>query len=350
MGKLSKWGAACAVLLVLNSAYLWAFRSASIAYMGNVLVHLVFGLCSCPLRWCSFGRVGRRGLPIAVFGVAAGIGIYLAVHGNLRVDHPVLVAHIAVAAVGVALFLPYARRISPGLFRGLAVSLALLLVLPVTTLLYHRYFPDPDDTISNRIRVPASMQQEGGGPDSPFWPSSTVTSVHSTIPSNYFLESKKCGECHKDIYQQWKSSMHHMASFNNQFYRKAIEYMQSVQRHTRPASGAPDATTTRSFFNGRSTAAHSEQIDTPEAQAGLGCMSCHAIVHVGSTMGNADFAVEYPPLHELASSHNADPSIAIATFLTYLNPEPHRQTFPEAVHARIRSFAPPATRCTWMCR
>jgi len=69
-----------------------------------------------------------------------------------------------------------------------------------------------------------------------------------------------------------------------------------------------------------------EQIDTAEAQAGLGCMSCHAIVHVGSSMGNADFRVEYPPLHELASSHN--PTIrAIDYFLTYLNPKPHKRTF-----------------------
>ena len=55
-------------------------------------------------------------------------------------------------------------------------------------------------------------------------------------------------------------------------------------------------------------------------------MSCHAIVHVGSTMGNADFTVEYPPLHELASSHNRYIR-AIDYFLTYLNPKPHRRPF-----------------------
>ena len=45
------------------------------------------------------------------------------------------------------------------------------------------------------------------------------------------MDSETCGECHKDIYEQWKSSMHHFASFNNQFYRKSIEYMQSVVGH-----------------------------------------------------------------------------------------------------------------------
>ena len=43
-------------------------------------------------------------------------------------------------------------------------------------------------------------------------------------------------------------------------------------------------------------------------------------------MGNSDFVVEYPPLHELASSHSR-PIRAIASFLTYLNPQPHRMTF-----------------------
>jgi tetratricopeptide (TPR) repeat protein len=43
-------------------------------------------------------------------------------------------------------------------------------------------------------------------------------------------------------------------------------------------------------------------------------------------MGNGDFVVEYPPLHELASSHSR-PIRAIASFLTYLNPQPHRMTF-----------------------
>jgi tetratricopeptide (TPR) repeat protein len=43
-------------------------------------------------------------------------------------------------------------------------------------------------------------------------------------------------------------------------------------------------------------------------------------------MGNGDFTVEYPPLHELASSHNKYIR-AFDSFLIYLNPKPHRATF-----------------------
>src|SRR5437016_527341 len=67
-------------------------------------------------------------------------------------------------------------------------------------------------------------------------------------------------------------------------------------------------------------------VHRPEAQAGLGCMMCHSIAQVKSTMGQGDFYLEYPKLHELAASKN--PVIrSVHDFLTYLNPEPHRRTF-----------------------
>ncbi len=139
------------------------------------------------------------------------------------------------------------------------------------------------------------------------------------------MDSQTCGECHKDIYEQWNSSAHHFGSFNNQFYRKSIEYMQDVvgTEPTKWCAGCHDHAV---FFNGRFERPIKEQIDTPEAHAGLACTSCHAITHVGSSMGNGDFTIEYPPLHELATSKN--PFIRrVDRFLTYTDPEPHRNTF-----------------------
>jgi Flp pilus assembly protein TadD len=55
-------------------------------------------------------------------------------------------------------------------------------------------------------------------------------------------------------------------------------------------------------------------------------MMCHSIAQVKSTMGQGDFYLEYPKLHELAASKN--PVVrAVHDFMTYLNPEPHRRTF-----------------------
>ena len=89
------------------------------------------------------------------------------------------------------------------------------------------------------------MDEEGGGPSSPFFPSSAKTNVGGIIPSNFFMDSETCGECHKDIYEQWNSSAHHFASFNNQFYRKVDRVHAGRGRAPSRASGAPAATTTR---------------------------------------------------------------------------------------------------------
>src|ERR1019366_4327459 len=91
-----------------------------------------------------------------------------------------------------------------------------------------------DDRIQNPLLAPVSMDMEGAGAGSPFSPSAAQTNTGAIIPSNFFMDSEACGACHKDIYEQWKSSMHHFASFNNQFYRKSIEYMQDVVG-TRPS-------------------------------------------------------------------------------------------------------------------
>ena len=103
-----------------------------------------------------------------------------------------------------------------------------LVVLPVSAALWAKSHPNPNDRIVNPLVPPMSMAQEGGGPSSPFFPSSAKTNVGGVIPSNFFMDSELCGECHKDVYEQWKGSVHHFASFNNQFYRKSIEYMQDT--------------------------------------------------------------------------------------------------------------------------
>ena len=184
--------------------------------------------------------------------------------------------------------------------------------------------------IENPTVVPASMQQEGRGPHSPFFPSSADTNVRGIIPANFFMTSESCGRCHTEIYQQWQSSTHHFSSFNNQWYRKSIEYMQDVVG-TAPSKWCAGCHDHAVFFNGRFDRPIKEQIDTPEAQAGLGCTSCHAITRVGSTMGQGDFEVEYPPLHDLAASPN--PFLRfVHDRLTYIDPAPHREIFLKPFH------------------
>src|SRR6202007_790498 len=67
-------------------------------------------------------------------------------------------------------------------------------------------------------------------------------------------------------------------------------------------------------------------VHTPPAQAGLGCMMCHSIAAVKSTMGQGDLYLEYAELHERAASKN--PFVRyMHDFLVKLNPDPHRRAF-----------------------
>ena len=308
------------IALLLNTAYIWAFAEPTIFYMGNVLAHLIGGLLFTVLAYWALPRISW-----IVLAVSAAIGLYVAVRGNTFDQRWALWAHMVVGVIFVALAVRWTWRASPKYRTAVAASAMLLIALPSGAYLYRKTFPNPDDRIRNPKLVPTSMEEEGGGPKSPFWPASSATNVGGTIPSNFFMDSELCGSCHKDIYEQWKSSMHHFASFNNQFYRKSIEYMQSI-KGTQPSKWCAGCHDHAVFFNGRFDQPIEPQIDTPEAQNGLGCVSCHSITRVDSTMGNGGFTIEYPPLHDLASSRNKYIRL-MDSFLTYLDPEPHKKTF-----------------------
>lgn len=309
--------AICVAILLINSAVLAAFpTTATILGIGNVLLHIVLGAAIGVLALMLL-RTERRLMYIAI---AAGSGVLLACMGNTHDHKAIFLIHVVVSLAAVAIL--FARREN---FLVAKVSGAAAALVVVAGICYHLFVPHPQDHIVNSRTVPLSMYQEGAGPNSPFFPSGANTSDGHLVPSAFFMESKKCGECHKDIYEQWNSSAHHFASFNNQFYRKSVEYMQSVVG-TKPSRWCAGCHDHAVFFNGRFDRPIKEQIDTPEARAGLSCMSCHSIVHVGGSGGNADFTMSYPPLHEVASSSN--PALrTIADFVTYAAPEAHRRTF-----------------------
>ena len=85
---LGRWVTAGFLLLILNSAYIWAFASPTVLYMGNVLLHVVLGVA------VAAGAVlllrGRwREAPIeaaGALGLATGLGLFLTFAGATR-DH-----------------------------------------------------------------------------------------------------------------------------------------------------------------------------------------------------------------------------------------------------------------------
>jgi len=318
------------VVLVLNSAYLAAFAAPTVFYAVNVLLHVALGvfLALLAIPWAR--RVlGGELTPLLWWVVGAALaatvltGLALILLGNLRPMRPLLLAHIAIAALGgLLLVMVVARRVPT------------LIVLGSMLFVVGAHYLGNDDTVAvNQELPPATMEGEAmDGANGPFFPSSARTAHGGLIPGQFFLESETCGEagCHPDIYEQWQSSTHHLASFNNQWYRKSVEYMQSVVG-TEPSKWCGGCHDHAILFSGMMDTPIEEIVETPEAQAGLGCVSCHSIVDVPSTMGNGGFVLEYPAAHDLVTSDN--PWVRGAyDFVLRLDPEPHRRTFLKPFH------------------
>src|SRR2546423_280704 len=332
-----RWLSRILVALTLSAVYLYGYPSATIFYFIVDLLHVAIGMVLAILLFFCLARLlpretllGRLGW----FSLAAGalLGMVLIKTGTPLRLKPWLYAHIALCVLG-ALFLAISWLISIGWLgesiprRGLGFAALTLLTVGMAagTGWTREVAWKNANRISNPLMPPETMDSEGDGPQGKFFPSSAQTRHGGNIPSQYFMQSDACQRCHADIYKQWDSSMHHFSSFNNQWYRKSIEYMQEVAgtRSSKWCAGCHDPAL---LYGGLFDAPIKQIVDLPEARAGLGCLMWHSIVEVKSTMGQGDFFLEYPKLHELAASEN--PLVrSLHDFVVRLNPEPHRRTF-----------------------
>jgi tetratricopeptide (TPR) repeat protein len=332
-----RWLSRSLIALVASAAYLYGYPSATISFGIVVLFHVAAGIIFTVLLSFTLLRLLRNEGLLARFGwllLVAGaiLGIVLIKIGTPSHLKSWLYAHIAFCMFG-ALFLFASWMASRGWLgtgvaqRGLGFVALLLLTVGIAAGAWwtREIAWQRANRISNPLMPPETMNGEGDGPQGKFFPSSAQTRHGGNIPSKYFMQSDACQRCHADIYKQWDSSVHHFSSFNNQWYRKSIEYMQDVAgvQSSKWCAGCHDPAL---LYSGLFDTPIKQIVDRPEARAGLGCLMCHSIVEVKSTMGQGDFFLEYPKLHELAASEN--PVVrSLHDFLVRLNPEPHRRTF-----------------------
>jgi len=323
--------------LFLSALYLYAFPQPNILYAAVVLAHALVGLIASIYLIVFLFSLTRGSSWMARLGwwltaASAVAGIVLIKVGALRADYQLLYSHILLGAAGAGvLFAAWAGRrgwLSPGFARAAlrySACLVVLLALGWAAWYSRNARWQNSGRIVNPPDSPRTMNQEGDGPQGDFFPSSAQVYGHQKIPSKFFMESDSCQRCHADIYKQWSSSAHHFSSFNNQWYRKSVEYMQD-RVGTQPSKWCCGCHDPAVLYSGLMDTPIKQIVHRPEAQAGLGCMMCHSIAKVKSTMGQGDFYLEYPSLHAMAASKN--PVVrTLHDFLVNLNPEPHRRVF-----------------------
>jgi Flp pilus assembly protein TadD len=328
---------ALVVFLFISAVYLFAFPQPNLFYAAIVLLHMAGGVLAAilllPACWRCL-RSGNIGSALGWMFLAAGaaIGLLLIYTGTPRSEWMWLYLHIVLCLAGVGiLFAAWAGKRgwlasntgSAMLRTGICVALLAGMSAAAWYLRTTRW--QQSLRIENPLMPPATMDSEGDGAQGPFFPSSAQVYGGQKIPSKFFMESDSCKRCHQDVYDQWNSSAHHFSSFNNQWYRKSIEYMQDTIG-TKPSKWCGGCHDPAVLYAGKMDTPIKQFVHAPEAQAGLGCMMCHSIAKVKSTMGQGDFYLEYPKLHELAATENPV-TRAVHDFMVKLNPEPHRRVF-----------------------
>jgi tetratricopeptide (TPR) repeat protein len=142
-----------------------------------------------------------------------------------------------------------------------------------------------------------------------FRPSLVRTSDGNFIKQEVLMMDQYCQKCHQDAYEGWFHSAHHFSSFNNPAYLASVRETREVSlkrdgnvKAARWCAGCHDPAP---FLGGAFDDPKYDDVNHPTAQAGITCTTCHAITHVNSTKGNADFTIEEPVHYPFAQSDNA---------------------------------------------
>jgi tetratricopeptide (TPR) repeat protein len=310
-------------------------------YLWMVLLHLVLGLlvvvpflvfAGLHLR-SSRNRPNRRAVKIgyALFGASVALlisGLLLMRVGVVELKHPAvrgLVYALHVAAPFFVLWLYWLHRLAGPPIRwraGLAYGALVLIVAGGMAL-----FQSQDPRQWN-VAGPASGEAY-------FSPSLARTASGNFIPAGTLMRDQYCLECHADAYKGWFHSAHHFSSFNNPMYLASVRETREVSlkrdgtvQAARWCAGCHDPVP---FFSGAFDDPKFDDVQHPTAQAGITCTSCHAITHVNSTRGNADYTIEEPLHYPFADSDNSWLQ-AINRQLVKAKPAFHKKTFLKPLH------------------
>ena len=197
------------LIYALSTAYLAAFASPTMFYYGNVVFHIVAGI-GLLIVWIAgrnpalnirdtltgtpAARIVKIGASI-VLGIGLAFGLLITVVGAAGHWRWLLPFHLAFSIAGAIPLLmvgliSVSRRGTVREVRFVAVACILAVLAAIAAPLLAtslRMRSLAAYTIRNPSLVPSSMNDEGRGPGSPFFPSSGDTNVHRTIPANFFM-------------------------------------------------------------------------------------------------------------------------------------------------------------------
>lgn len=184
---------------------------------------------------------------------------------------------------------------------------------------------------------PAALSMAGealGGAGGPFYPSAARTADGEPLEPELLGRSRACARCHAEEAAGWAASAHRHAGLDNPFYRAVYEEARREvgDEAARWCAGChtPALLLTGSLGDDVSpgddgSPGASVPGREPLAAEGVPCVVCHA-ARVESTVGQAAYELDLPPLHRLAVSDSAVLQ-GVHDLLVRLDPGAHRRAY-----------------------
>ena len=319
-------------------------------------VMLVFLVAHLPSVWRRFhSEAAWTGIPYAALGVALVVsGLFILSAAASRENSWAWWAHVASGALVVGLYIghrivsytrPEGRRFARFLGSVAAGGLAMFMLHGGLAMSSGRGTVASDGPGGPERDVASMLAGRFGSsgwvpvgavpPESPFFPSAATTTTGAYLAARILTEpgfgtppevvraeveargfasdaligAEACVACHPDVVDQWASSAHRFASFNNPFYEATIMGLREnslesnawVDEHaaalgeeidgvgkakSKWCSGCHDPALMLAGDMGRDF-----DRNTLEAQAGLTCLACHAMDQIHDRTGNGNYNI-----------------------------------------------------------
>lgn len=154
----------------------------------------------------------------------------------------------------------------------------------------------------------ALLRESTSGETIAFPPSLAIVQGNELIPPEHLMTDETCAGCHPDIAKTHEQSMHRFSSFNNPAYKFSVEEARRVvlQRDgtvqaARLCAACHDQVP---LFSGQFDDPEYDLERNPTGQAGITCMTCHAMTQINGVHGNGDFTIADPPRYPFAFSES----------------------------------------------
>lgn len=311
--------------------YLWMFILHIVLGLLLIVPFVAFGLIHMVTSW---NRKNKRAIRIGYALLIAGIVVLITglllmrIEGLFDLKHPVSRTTIYWLHVLVPLaagWLYWLHRLAgPKIKWRIGITYASVVAAVVGGMVILR---SQDPRGWNR---PGSVEGKKY-----FEPSLVATRDGLFINEQTLMMDSYCLKCHEDNYKGWFHSAHHFSSFNNPAYLASVRETREVAlkrdgnvKASRWCAGCHDPVP---FLSGKFDNPNYDLVNDPTAHAGITCTVCHAVTHVNSTKGNADFVIEEPVHYPFATSTN--PVLQyINNQLVKAKPSFHKQTFLKPFH------------------